>query len=365
MVAIAHYKRETILRAVQYMYTQVARHPEQVTHSLLGRPAIRIAGYPDALLEGIPQSAIESFAGVANFFRAEVIRAGDIVLDLGSGSGTDTLLAARFTEADGKVYALDMTEAMREKVRTSLEKTDIHNVAILTGEMEAIPLADESVDVVISNGALNMAPDKGAAIAEIFRVLKPLGRLALADIALSKEISFKYKQDPQLWAECIVGAIEEGKYLEMLRAAGFREVEAIEHIDYFSANPNPTSRQVAELFDAHALVIRAVKPASAELARLKAADAPRKRASARLAPAPSRATPTCSRSLPVSLPGTSGCCGARGARALAPRAVLACARERDARRRDVLARGGRSRARCVVVALWRGLGCSWQRACGA
>lgn len=283
MVAIANYKKETILRAVQDMYTQVATHPEQVTHCLLGRPAARLAGYADAQLDDIPESAIESFAGVANPFFANAIRAGDTVLDIGSGSGTDVLIAARLTGPKGKVYALDMTEAMREKLRANLEKTDIHNVDILTGEMEAIPLPAESVDVVTSNGVLNMAPDKGITIAEIFRVLKPGGRLQLADIALGKAISYKYKQDPQLWAECIVGAVEEDKYLEMLRAAGFRNVEAISHLDYFASNPNPESRKVAELFNAHSLVMRATKPIGAELERLKAADTPLKRAFARFA----------------------------------------------------------------------------------
>lgn len=281
MVAIANFKRETILRAVQEMYTLVARNPAQVTHCLLGRPATRIAGYPDAQLDDLPESAIESFAGVANPFLANVIRAGDTVLDIGSGSGTDVLIAARRVGSKGKVYALDMTEAMREKLRANLEKADIHNVEIIPGEMEAIPLPDESMDVVTSNGVLNMAPDKGITIAEIFRVLKPGGRLQLADIALGKAISFKYKQDPQLWAECIVGAVEEDKYLEMLRTAGLRNVEAISHVDYFASNPNPESRKVAQLFNAHSLVIRATKPAGTELERIKAADTPLKRALAR------------------------------------------------------------------------------------
>lgn len=283
MVAIAGYKKENILRAVQDMYTQVAQNPAQVTHSLIGRRATGIAGYLDAQLDGLPESAIESFAGVANPFLANAIRAGDTVLDIGSGSGTDVLIAARLIGPRGKVFALDLTHAMREKLRANLQKAGISNVEIVAGEMEAIPLPDESVDVVTSNGVLNMAPDKGFTIAEIFRVLKPGGRLQLADIALGKAISFKYKQNPQLWAECIVGAVEEEKYLEMLRAAGFQDVEAISHLDYFATTPNLESRQVAKLFNAHSLVMRAIKPAGAELERLKAADTPLKRALARFA----------------------------------------------------------------------------------
>ncbi len=283
MVAIAGYKKENILRAVRDMYTQVAKNPAQVTHCILGRPATHIAGYLKTQLDGLPEGAIESFAGVANPFLANVIRAGDTVLDIGSGSGTDVLIAARAVGTKGKVLALDMTEAMREKLRANLEKAGIGNVEIIAGEMEQIPLPDESVDVVTSNGVLNMAPDKGITVAEIFRVLKPGGRLQLADIALGKAISYKYKQDPQLWAECIVGAVEEDKYLEMLRAAGFRNVEAISHLDYFASNPNPESRKVAELFNAHSLVMRATKPIGAELERIKVADMPFKRALARFA----------------------------------------------------------------------------------
>ncbi len=278
MVAIASFKKEDILRAVQEMYTELARAPEKVTHCLIGRAAVRVARYSDTQLEHLPETAIESFAGVANPFLAEVIRKGDTVLDVGSGSGTDALIAARMIGSQGKVFALDLTQAMREKLRANLAKAGVGNVEVVAGEMEAIPLPDESVDVVTSNGVLNMAPDKGRTIAEIFRVLKPGGRLQLADIALGKPISFKYQQDPQLWAECIVGAFEEDKYLEMLRVAGFQNVEAISHLDYFATNPNSESRKVAQLFNALSLVIRADKPAGVALARLKAADSPMKRA---------------------------------------------------------------------------------------
>ncbi len=283
MVAITNFKRETLLQAVQTMYTEVARAPEKVMHCLIGRPAARAAGYSDAQLENLPETAIESFAGVADPFLANAIRAGDTVLDIGSGSGTDVLIAARLTGPQGKIYALDLTAAMREKLHANLKKAKVDNVEILAAEMEAIPLPDESVDVVTSNGVLNMALDKGITIAEIFRVLKPGGRLQLADIALGKPVAFKYKQDPQRWAECVVGAVEEDKYLEMLRAAGFQDVDAIGHLDHFASSPNAESRKVAELFNAHSLVMRATKPTGAALARIKAADTPTKRAIARFA----------------------------------------------------------------------------------
>lgn len=283
MIAIASYKREAILGAVQAMYTEVARSPGKPFHFLVGRASGRLAGYPEAELDALPPGAVESFAGVAYPFAANAIRAGDAVLDVGSGSGTDALIAARRAGPGGKVYALDMTEAMRAKLRANLAAAGIDNVEILAGEMEAIPLPDESVDVVTSNGVLNLAPDKGKAIAEIFRVLKPGGRLQLADIALGKSFLLKYRQDPELWAECIVGAIEEDQYLGMLRAAGFRDVEVLGHLDFFASSPSEDTRKIARTFDARALTLRAAKPSGAELERVLAADTPVKRAFSRFA----------------------------------------------------------------------------------
>ena len=283
MIALANYKREIILRAVQQMYTEVARSPGKPFHFLVGRASGRLAGYPEAELDALPPAAVESFAGVAYPFAANAIRPGDTVLDVGSGSGTDVLIAARRAGPKGKVYALDMTAAMRAKLRANLAAAGIGNVEILAGEMEAIPLPAESVDVVTSNGVLNLAPDKGKAIAEIFRVLKPGGRLQLADIALGKSVSFKHRQDPELWAECIVGAIEEDKYLGMLRAAGFRDIEVLGHMDFFASSPSEDTRKIARAFDARALTLRASKPSGAELERTLAADTPGKRAFSRFA----------------------------------------------------------------------------------
>lgn len=130
-------------------------------------------------------------------FRANVIRAGDVVLDVGSGSGTDAVIASRRTGPRGRVYALDVTEAMRRKLSAIVSSANAANVEILAGSAEAIPLPDASVDVVITNGVLNLVPDKARAIEEIHRVLKPGGRLVITDIALGKPVPFKYRQDPE------------------------------------------------------------------------------------------------------------------------------------------------------------------------
>jgi SAM-dependent methyltransferase len=279
MVAFTSLKREAIHRSVQQMYTAVARAPARSFHFPTGRAACEALGYPPALLAGVPNTAIESFAGVGCPFSADVIRRGTRVLDLGCGSGTDTLIAARLVGHEGKVYSLDMTAAMREKLRLAATEAGFDNLEVMEGDAEAIPLPAESVDVVTSNGVLNLVPDKSRAIAEIFRVLKPSGRLQLADIALGTPISTIYKQDPKLWAECVVGAVEEDRYLDMLRAAGFRDIQALGHFDYFGLSANAETRKVAGLFNAHALTLRATKP----LGSTFAAASPARRAARSLA----------------------------------------------------------------------------------
>lgn len=266
MVAIAGFKPELIYRAVEEMYTAVACEPTREFHFPTGRAACLAVGYPEELLQGLPDAALESFAGVGFPHGADVIRAGDVVLDIGAGSGTDTLIASRRVGATGKVYALDMTAAMREKFADILRHSGIANVEILAGNAEAIPLPDKSVDVVTSNGVLNLVPDKARAYAEIFRVLKPGGRMQIADIALGKPIADKYRRDPNMWAECVVGAIAEEKYLQLLREAGLSNVERVDTLDYFALSSSTDTRKVANLFGAHAMVLRARKAVHASVA---------------------------------------------------------------------------------------------------
>ena len=265
MVAITSNKREHVLEAVNQMYTQVANKPDLEYHFPIGRKACEFVRYPDSTLNEIPGRALESFAGVACPFNADVIKAGDTVLDIGSGSGTDVMIAQRLVGPGGKIYALELTQAMRDKLQGILDENNIQNVEIVPGNAESIPLEDASVDLVTSNGVLNLVPDKVRAIGEIFRVLRPGGRLQLADIALHKPVSARFKQDPELWAECVVGAVSEERYLEMFRAAGFKDVELVESLDYFSGANSEKTKEVAGLFGAHSIVLRATKPSGAEL----------------------------------------------------------------------------------------------------
>ncbi|MGQ0714825.1 MAG: methyltransferase domain-containing protein [Gemmatimonadaceae bacterium] len=261
MVAILSNQRDVILDAVRAMYTAVATAPERGFHFPTGRPACEFVGYPAEQLDELPSKAVESFAGVGYPFAASVIEAGDAVLDVGSGSGTDVLIASRLVGPRGRVYALDMTPAMRAKLRSNLERAKATNVHIIDANAESISLPSESVDVVTSNGVINLVPDKLKAVAEIFRVLRPGGRLQVADIVLGNEPSDACRSRPELWAECIVGATTEGAFLEMLRGGGFGDIEVLSRLDYFSASASAETRKVAESFGAQTAVIRAVKPA--------------------------------------------------------------------------------------------------------
>jgi arsenite methyltransferase len=263
MVAIVSHKREAIHRAVRDMYTAVATTPDQEFHFPTGRAACQVLGYPAESIAALPASAVESFAGVGYPFAAGVIRTGDHVLDIGSGSGTDALICASLVGPKGRVSGLDMTPGMRAKLQAAAAAAGVANIEILEGDTEAIPLPDASVDVVTSNGVLNLVPDKARAIAEIQRVLKPGGRLQIADIALSRPVAERFRQDPELWAECVVGAVEEERYFAMLRAAGFEQIERIGHIDYFALSSSAKTREVAQLFNAHSISLRAVKPLAA------------------------------------------------------------------------------------------------------
>jgi arsenite methyltransferase len=255
MVAILGGTREFIFKAVEQMYTEVATQPERTFHFPTGRLACLFVGYPAELLDRIPATATESFAGVGCPFAADVIREGDVVVDIGSGSGTDTLIASVLTGEKGTVYGLDMTAAMREKLHRNAALMQAKNVRVIDGNAERLPLPDASVDVVTSNGVLNLVPDKPAAFAEIARVLKPGGRLQLADIALRMPVSEQSRSDPRLWAECVVGAIVEDDYISQLQAAGL-SVEVIRQMDYFAGSVSESTRRAAHGLGAHAVVMR-------------------------------------------------------------------------------------------------------------
>ncbi len=188
--------RERIFTAVQEMYSEVASCPAKTFHFPTGRKACEYVGYTADELDRIPATAVESFAGVGCPFKANVIREKDIVLDVGSGSGTDMFIALLKTGSGGSVYGLDMTDSMIKKARANASANAPENILLIKGNAESIPLPDNMFNVVTSNGVLNLVPDKPSAFQEIFRVLKPGGFIQIADIVLERDLSEKSRNNP-------------------------------------------------------------------------------------------------------------------------------------------------------------------------
>ena len=192
--------RDEIRQSVQDEYSTVAIEPERGFHFHIGRKLLNMMDYKDEWLDGLPESAIESFAGTGNPFSLGEIKPGDHVVDIGSGAGLDSLIAARMTGEDGKVIGVDMTQAMLEKARRNAEKVGLENVTFRQGYGEELPVEDGWADVVISNGVLNLMPDKQAGLHEMARVLNKEGILQLGDILVEKEVPLSAKRDIELWS---------------------------------------------------------------------------------------------------------------------------------------------------------------------
>lgn len=251
--------KKSVTEAVKEMYDDVATHPKQEFHFPTGRNSCLNLGYAKEELDPIPERATESFAGVGYPFQGKLIRPEQTILDIGSGSGVDAIVAAQKTGPDGKVFGIDITDAMIEKARRIIAETGIRNIEILKGHADSIPLEDQSVDVVISNGVINLVPDKMKVFEEIFRILKSGGGFQIADIVLKKPVSEKSKANAQLWAECIVGAEPVDEYTDIIRSAGFKKPSVIDRLDYFSGSSNDNTRKVAKSLGAHTVVITGQK----------------------------------------------------------------------------------------------------------
>ncbi len=176
-------------------------------------------------LQGLPQEAVVASLGCGNPVAMAALREGEVVLDLGSGGGIDVLLSARRVGPTGKAYGLDMTDEMLDLARENQRKAGVTNVEFLRGEMENIPLPRNTVDVIISNCVVNLSPDKDKVLAEGCRVLKPGGRLSIADIVVRGRIPAELRHNLEAWAGCLAGALEEGEYRSKLESAGFNDIE--------------------------------------------------------------------------------------------------------------------------------------------
>ncbi len=181
--------------------------------------------YSDVETACLPAEAVRASAGCGNPAALAALSAGETVLDLGSGGGIDVLLSARRVGPTGKVFGLDMTEAMLALARENQAVTDLENIEFLQGEIEDIPLPDNSVDVIISNCVINLSVDKPRVLAEAFRVLKPGGRFAVSDIVVRGAVDARVRASMELWIGCVAGALEEAQYRGYLADAGFDRIE--------------------------------------------------------------------------------------------------------------------------------------------
>ena len=207
---------------VKDMYRHVAEQPQGKYHFELGRPLAERLGYPAGVLDRIPDGAIESFAGVGYFFDLADLNEGESVVDLGSGSGMDVFFAAEQVGATGSVVGIDYTAEQLEKARRLADEADYSQVELREARIEDLPLDDASCDCVISNGVINLAPEKAPVFAEAARVLRPGGRLAIADIVSEVQMKESIVCDADLWASCIGGAAQQEAYREAIEGAGLR-----------------------------------------------------------------------------------------------------------------------------------------------
>jgi arsenite methyltransferase len=227
----------------------------------------------DAAQSGqIPAEAMLASLGCGNPTALAKLNAGETVLDLGSGGGIDVLLSARRVGPTGKAFGLDMTDEMLALANENKKKAGVDNVEFLKGEIEHIPLPDNSVDVVISNCVINLSPDKDAALREAFRVLKPGGRFAVSDVVTRGEMLPEIRKSVLLWVGCIAGALEENDYLRKLKGAGFADAEVeptriyrVEDARAFLSGQGFDVDAIAPQVDGKffSAFIRATKPASA------------------------------------------------------------------------------------------------------
>jgi arsenite methyltransferase len=203
---------------VREAYRAIDRSTAAVAQKLYG---------PDELAQ-VPQSAIDRALGVANHLRFARTEPGDTVLDVGCGGGIDTILAARRTGPSGRVVALDFLPEMLERTAKAAAEAGLENVEPLEGDMEAIPLADDSVDQIISNGVINLAPRKARVMAECARVLRPGGGFCVSDLTVQGDLPPEILTRPAAWAGCVSGALAEEDFVEKLERAGFNEVEILD-----------------------------------------------------------------------------------------------------------------------------------------
>jgi arsenite methyltransferase len=222
---------ERLEAEVRSMYRLVALGEEAKLHFEVGRALAEQLGYPRELLDAIPAEALASFAGVGHHLDLAALQTGERVLDLGSGSGTDVFCAGILVGASGTVVGVDITDEQLDKAARLRDRGGFGQVELVAAHIEELPFDDASFDAVLSNGVINLSPEKGRVFAEAARVLRPGGRLAIADIVSGRALKERTRRNVELWAACIAGAIPRRSYLEAIEAQGLH-VEHVRRNDY-------------------------------------------------------------------------------------------------------------------------------------
>ncbi|HWE80723.1 MAG TPA: methyltransferase domain-containing protein [Gaiellaceae bacterium] len=213
--------RGALERHVKDMYRRVARNESADLHFEIGRAVAIRCGYPATLLDAIPAAALASFAGVGYHLDLAALAPGDHVLDLGSGTGTDAFCAAVQVGENGRVVGIDFTDEQIDKATALCDSSGFARVSFVNASIDTLPFADGSFDAVVSNGVVNLSPVKDRVFREAARVLRPGGRLVLADIVSARPLKENTRRKVELWAACIAGAIPLDSYLHAIEAAGF------------------------------------------------------------------------------------------------------------------------------------------------
>jgi arsenite methyltransferase len=222
---------ERLAAEVKDMYRRVARGEKTELHFEVGRDLAEHLGYAGKLLDAIPAEALASFAGVGHHLDLAALQPGQAVLDLGSGSGTDVFCAAVLVGESGHVVGLDITDEQLAKAARLRDREGFSQVRFVEAHIEELPFDDASFDAVLSNGVINLSPAKARVFAEAARVLRPGGRLAIADIVSDRPLKERTRRNVELWAACIAGAIPRRNYLEAIEAQGLH-VREVRKNDY-------------------------------------------------------------------------------------------------------------------------------------
>lgn len=258
MTTLTTFDPKELESKVKAMYRSVAENPHGDFHFEMGRAMAERLGYPPADLDRLPLEAIESFAGVGYYFHLANIQPSDTVLDLGSGSGMDTFIAALKVGPNGRVIGVDMTDEQRAKAERLRDRDGFSNVTYVKGYIEKVPQKDSTVDVVISNGVINLAVDKLAVFREVARLLRSGGRLAISDIVTEVQLPETIVCNSTLWAACIGGAAQQDSYYRQIEVAGLRVLKVEDNPQYQFISDN--AKGASKKFGVKSISLVAQKP---------------------------------------------------------------------------------------------------------